>query len=147
VDPARDVHLRRHLSPPWGESTQRYTGANGQSCRIAGEFNDWRNRAERHLRTDPNFAELFEELEGQHAKMFLVLAPVLRVDRIYYLGLSPASATVGGIGVRFLTTSLCLVYSTYRIGKDPSNNRSHFHYHFIANLEFDRNAWTKYPLI
>lgn len=56
---------------------------------IAGDFNDWRQRAERHLHDDLNLAELFLTLEGQHARTFPVWAPTLPVDRIYYRGLFP----------------------------------------------------------
>jgi endonuclease/exonuclease/phosphatase family metal-dependent hydrolase len=65
---------------------------------IAGDFNDWRNRAERYLRTDLDLTELFLELEGQHARTFPVLAPVFPVDRIYYRGLTPISCQCHGSG-------------------------------------------------
>jgi endonuclease/exonuclease/phosphatase family metal-dependent hydrolase len=58
---------------------------------IAGDFNDWRRRAERHLRSDLELAELFVTLRGRHARTFPVWAPVLSVDRIYYRGLQPSS--------------------------------------------------------
>ena len=58
---------------------------------IAGDFNDWRQRAERHLRSDLGLDELFLKLEGQHARTFPVWAPMLAVDRIYYRGLEPVS--------------------------------------------------------
>jgi len=58
---------------------------------IAGDFNDWRQRAERHLSTDLELAELFVTLKGRHARTYPVWAPVLPVDRIYYRGLEPRS--------------------------------------------------------
>ncbi len=58
---------------------------------IAGDFNDWRRRAEHHLHDDLGLEELFVELQGRHARTFPVWAPVLPVDRIYYRGLQPAS--------------------------------------------------------
>lgn len=58
---------------------------------IAGDFNDWRKRAERHLRSDLELEELFLKLEGKHARTFPVWAPMLQVDRIYYRGLEPVS--------------------------------------------------------
>jgi endonuclease/exonuclease/phosphatase family metal-dependent hydrolase len=58
---------------------------------IAGDFNDWRRRAENHLRSDLDLEELFVKLKGRHARTFPVWAPTLSVDRIYYRGISPVS--------------------------------------------------------
>ena len=63
----------------------------GEPMIIAGDFNDWRGRAERHLRDDLDLEELFATLEGRHARTFPVWAPMFPVDRIYYRGLTPAS--------------------------------------------------------
>lgn len=58
---------------------------------IAGDFNDWRGSAEKHLHRDLGLKELFVSLTGKHARTFPVWAPVLPVDRIYYRGLSANS--------------------------------------------------------
>ena len=58
---------------------------------IAGDFNDWRRRAERHLHQDLGLEELFVQMQGRHARTFPVWAPVLPVDRIYYRGLQPVA--------------------------------------------------------
>lgn len=58
---------------------------------IAGDFNDWRGNAEKHLHNDLGLKELFVSLNGKHARTFPVWAPVLPVDRIYYRGLSATS--------------------------------------------------------
>lgn len=58
---------------------------------IAGDFNDWRSRAELHLHSDLGLNELFVTLRGSHARTFPVWAPVLPVDRIYYRGLEPTA--------------------------------------------------------
>ncbi len=58
---------------------------------IAGDFNDWRRRAERHLHDDLGLEELFVTLEGRHARTFPVWAPLLPVDRVYYRGLQPVA--------------------------------------------------------
>ena len=58
---------------------------------IAGDFNDWRRRAEHHLREDLELEELFVSLHGRHARTFPVWAPILPVDRIYYRGLEPVA--------------------------------------------------------
>lgn len=59
---------------------------------IAGDFNDWRQRAERHLHEDLGLEELFMQLHGAHARTFPVWAPVLPVDRVYFRGLTPIRA-------------------------------------------------------
>lgn len=56
---------------------------------IAGDFNDWRRRAENHLHADLGLKELFVQLRGRHALTFPVWKPMLAVDRIYYRGLKP----------------------------------------------------------
>ena len=58
---------------------------------VAGDFNDWRRRAEHHLHDDLGLEELFVELQGRHARTFPVWAPMLSVDRIYYRGLQPTT--------------------------------------------------------
>ncbi len=58
---------------------------------IAGDFNDWRRRAERHLHASLGVDELFQELEGRHARTFPIWQPLLAVDRIYYRGVRPVS--------------------------------------------------------
>ncbi len=58
---------------------------------IAGDFNDWRRRAEQHLHADLGLRELFVQLRGRHALSYPVWRPLLPVDRIYYRGLEPAS--------------------------------------------------------
>ncbi|MEH6581747.1 MAG: endonuclease/exonuclease/phosphatase family protein [Halioglobus sp.] len=58
---------------------------------IAGDFNDWRQKAEHHLHSDLGLNELFVTLQGRHARSFPVWAPLLPVDRIYYRGLTPTS--------------------------------------------------------
>ena len=58
---------------------------------IAGDFNDWRRRAENHLHDDLNLEELFVTLQGRHARTFPVWAPMLPVDRVYFRGLNPVS--------------------------------------------------------
>lgn len=58
---------------------------------IAGDFNDWRSRAEHHLSSDLDLQELFMRLKGRHARTYPVWAPMLPVDRIYYRGLEAVS--------------------------------------------------------
>ena len=58
---------------------------------IAGDFNDWRRRAEEHLHDDLGLEELFVAMQGRHARTFPVWAPMLSVDRIYYRGLQPTA--------------------------------------------------------
>ena len=54
---------------------------------IAGDFNDWRGRAERHLHHDLGVKEVFKDAHGMYARTFPALFPVLSMDRIYYRGL------------------------------------------------------------
>jgi len=54
---------------------------------IAGDFNDWRGYAERHLNEDLGVREVFLSLQGEHARTFPALLPMLRMDRVYSRGL------------------------------------------------------------
>ena len=54
---------------------------------IAGDFNDWRGRAERHLHDDLGVKEVFKDAHGSHARTFPAWFPMLSMDRIYYRGL------------------------------------------------------------
>ncbi len=58
---------------------------------IAGDFNDWRRRAEKHLHADLGLKELFVQMNGRHALTFPIWRPMLAVDRIYYRGLQPTA--------------------------------------------------------
>jgi len=54
---------------------------------VAGDFNDWRGRAERFLHHDLGVKEVFKTVRGTHARTFPAILPVLSMDRIYYRGL------------------------------------------------------------
>lgn len=54
---------------------------------IAGDFNDWRGRAEHHLHEDLNVKEVFKEARGHYARTFPAWLPILSMDRIYIRGL------------------------------------------------------------
>lgn len=54
---------------------------------IAGDFNDWRGRAESYLHQDLGVQEVFKSTHGSYARTFPALLPLLSMDRIYYRGL------------------------------------------------------------
>lgn len=54
---------------------------------IAGDFNDWRGRAERHLHHELGVTEVFKTSHGSHARTFPAALPILSMDRIYCRGL------------------------------------------------------------
>jgi len=56
---------------------------------VAGDFNDWRLRADGLLQGS-GLVEVFRHSFGQHARSFPARWPVLRLDRIYVRGLSAA---------------------------------------------------------
>ena len=60
---------------------------------IAGDFNDWRGRAERHLHHELGVKEVFKEAHGAYARTFPALFPVLSMDRIYFRGLEVISCS------------------------------------------------------
>ena len=54
---------------------------------IAGDFNDWRGRAEYYLHQDLGVQEVFKHTHGAYARTFPAWLPVLSMDRIYFRGL------------------------------------------------------------
>lgn len=55
----------------------------GEPVVVAGDFNDWRQRANAPLRRLAGLDEVFTRAHGRPARTFPVHFPVLRLDRIY----------------------------------------------------------------
>lgn len=60
---------------------------------VAGDFNDWRNRASAPMQA-AGFIEVFEQLTGAPAKTFPSIKPILPMDRIYVRGLKIHSVEI-----------------------------------------------------
>lgn len=54
---------------------------------IAGDFNDWQSKIARQFYQHLHLREVFQTLQGNHARTFPVWLPLLPMDRIYYRGL------------------------------------------------------------
>lgn len=54
---------------------------------VAGDFNDWRSRADAML-APCGLTEVFRHTHGRHARTFPARLPVLRLDRIYVRGIA-----------------------------------------------------------
>jgi endonuclease/exonuclease/phosphatase family metal-dependent hydrolase len=63
---------------------------------IAGDFNDWRVRADRVLADGLHLKEVFESSKGRPARSFPSLLPMFRLDRIYVRGFHVQHAQVHG---------------------------------------------------
>ncbi|MDD3765511.1 MAG: endonuclease/exonuclease/phosphatase family protein [Nevskiales bacterium] len=61
---------------------------------LAGDFNDWRQRAHRVLAERAALSEVFLRHRGRAARSFPALWPLLRLDRIYTRHLRVMSASV-----------------------------------------------------
>ncbi len=61
---------------------------------IAGDFNDWRNRAHDLLAERLGLTEVFTDRGGRPQRSFPSSLPLLRLDRIYFRGFDVASADV-----------------------------------------------------
>lgn len=61
---------------------------------VAGDFNDWRQRATRELAHPLNLYEVFELVKGRAARTFPAALPVISLDRIYVRGFSVPTAHV-----------------------------------------------------
>lgn len=72
----------------------RLTVPKGEPLVIAGDFNDWRRKADRELVDALGVREVFEAVRGRPARTFPSVLPVFRLDRIYARGLRIADARV-----------------------------------------------------
>ncbi|TWI52744.1 endonuclease/exonuclease/phosphatase family metal-dependent hydrolase [Pseudomonas duriflava] len=61
---------------------------------VAGDFNDWRQRASDVLKNGAGLEEAFLNAHGQHAKTFPARMPMLRLDRIYTRNVTVREPTV-----------------------------------------------------
>jgi endonuclease/exonuclease/phosphatase family metal-dependent hydrolase len=61
---------------------------------VAGDFNDWRRRADRLLQEELDLTEVFEAARGRPARTFPAVLPVFRLDRIYSRGLAIVGTSV-----------------------------------------------------
>ena len=61
---------------------------------IAGDFNDWRHKANRLLVEELGVVEVFAAVRGRPARTFPSVLPVFRLDRIYARGLAIVDAHV-----------------------------------------------------
>jgi endonuclease/exonuclease/phosphatase family metal-dependent hydrolase len=66
----------------------------GSPLVIAGDFNDWRHKANRMLVDELGVEEVFEAVSGRPARTFPSLLPVFHLDRIYARGLGILDARV-----------------------------------------------------
>lgn len=55
---------------------------------IAGDFNDWSKKAEKHFHNSLGVDEVFKTTTGNYAKTFPAWRPLLTMDRIYSRGLN-----------------------------------------------------------
>jgi endonuclease/exonuclease/phosphatase family metal-dependent hydrolase len=58
---------------------------------IAGDFNDWLGKAEKHLHQELGLQEVFKHTTGRYARSFPAWMPMLNMDRIYFRGLKAVS--------------------------------------------------------
>lgn len=84
---------------------------------IAGDFNDWRVRAENHLHQDLGVKEVFKKIHGMHARTFPSWLPMLSMDRIYFRGLKVMNCTqLNGLPWRHLSDHIPLLAEFGLIG-------------------------------
>lgn len=61
---------------------------------LAGDFNDWRQDANRCITDELGLTDVFQQKNGHLALSFPARFPILALDRIYVRGLKPIDATV-----------------------------------------------------
>ena len=58
---------------------------------IAGDFNDWSEKAEHYFSEHLNLRETHQTLHNKHARTWPAWMPILKMDRVYYRGVQPMS--------------------------------------------------------
>ncbi len=79
----------------WGRKKQlkklneiiKKTAGSKEPVIVAGDFNDWNEEASEILKSS-GLTEAYFEKNGRHAKTFPTFLPALKLDRIYFRGLS-----------------------------------------------------------
>ena len=66
----------------------------GSPLVVAGDFNDWRDDAAVNLARPLGLHEVFEQMDGEPARSYPAVLPLLRLDRIYVRGFSVRTARV-----------------------------------------------------
>lgn len=61
---------------------------------VAGDFNDWRGKIHRLVRSELGLAEAHEATHGRIASTYPAILPILRTDRIYVRGFEIVSSEV-----------------------------------------------------
>jgi endonuclease/exonuclease/phosphatase family metal-dependent hydrolase len=72
----------------------RETVPQGAPLIIAGDFNDWRRKADRTLVDQLGVVDVFKAVTGRPARTYPSVMPVFHLDRIYARGLAVADAHV-----------------------------------------------------
>lgn len=67
--------------------------APGEPVLVAGDFNDWRQRANHPLKTLAGLDEVFTRARGRPARSFPAGLPLLRLDRIYVKNANASAPT------------------------------------------------------
>lgn len=88
----REAHRRQQLDALAALANR--VAAAGEPLVVAGDFNDWRQRAHRRLASDARMTEAFIMCDGRAARSFPVRWPLLSLDRVYLRGLRPRSTRV-----------------------------------------------------
>ncbi|EIW5734137.1 endonuclease/exonuclease/phosphatase family protein, partial [Salmonella enterica subsp. enterica serovar Infantis] len=65
----------------------------GEPVLVAGDFNDWRQKANHPLKVQAGLDEIFTRAHGRPARTFPVQFPLLRLDRIYVKNASASAPT------------------------------------------------------
>ncbi|MBC7786258.1 MAG: endonuclease/exonuclease/phosphatase family protein [Methylophilaceae bacterium] len=83
---------------------------------IAGDFNDWTQKATGLLIEHQHLKEVFEVIHGKHARSFPALFPLLRLDRIYTRGFHIQHSEVhGGIATAHASDHAALSATLYKL--------------------------------
>lgn len=82
---------------------------------IAGDFNDWRHRANEWLPRRLGMTEAFTEIHGQPARSYPSHLPLLRLDRIYLRGFQVTSAKVFHGGAWSKISDHALLFARVRL--------------------------------
>lgn len=90
---------------------------------IAGDFNDWRRKADRMLQDELGVVEVFEAARGRPARTFPSVLPVFRLDRIYARGLKVIAADVHYAYPLARVSDHAALAATFELGRSGASSR------------------------
>jgi endonuclease/exonuclease/phosphatase family metal-dependent hydrolase len=95
----------------------RRCAADNEPIILAGDFNDWQNKAGLYLKNELDLSEVFTETYGRPKATFPAMLPFLPMDRIYFRGLDLQEAEVLTGSPWNRLSDHCAIFAEFKVNK------------------------------